>query len=57
MLKLIPSLALALMLAPMSVFAQNVTEWSSEQRTQWDFVMAEGAAPVPGAFALVPNWE
>lgn len=25
--------------------------------TQWDFVMAEGAAPVPGAFALVPNWE
>lgn len=25
--------------------------------TQWDFVMAEGAAPVAGAFALVPNWE
>lgn len=25
--------------------------------TQWDFAMPEGADPVPGAYALVPNWE
>lgn len=57
MLKLIPSLALALMLAPMSVFAQNVTEWSSEQRTQLSFVVNPTtlAGLLPAGWVSVPS--